>query len=75
MERLRKIGMLKAKNAADLEDSRFGLGMEKLDRDAFNPDKAYDKVAALGVKWIHIQSGWQKTEIILLFRHTRYRAK
>ena len=62
MERLRKIGMLKAKNAADLEDSRFGLGMEKLDRDAFNPDKAYDKVAALGVKWIRIQSGWQKTE-------------
>ena len=36
--------------------------MEKLDRDAFDPEKVYDKVAALGVKWIRIQSGWQKTE-------------
>ena len=26
------------------------------------PEKVYDKVAALGVKWIRIQSGWQKTE-------------
>ena len=40
----------------------MGLGMEKLDRDAFDPEKVYDKVAALGVKWIRIQSGWQKTE-------------
>ena len=40
----------------------MGLGMEKLDRDAFDPTKVYDKVAALGVKWIRLQSGWQKTE-------------
>ncbi len=36
--------------------------MEKLDRDAFAPEKVYDKVAALGVKWVRLQSGWQKTE-------------
>ncbi len=62
MERLIKIGKIQAKNAKDIQESRFGLGMEKLDRDAFDPNKAYDKVAALGVKWIRLQSGWQKTE-------------
>ena len=40
----------------------MGLGMEKLDRDAFDPERVYDKVAALGVKWIRLQSGWQKAE-------------
>ncbi len=62
MERLIKVGRVKAKNASEIKESRFGIGMEKLDRDAFEPNKVYDKVAALGVKWIRIQSGWQKTE-------------
>jgi len=62
MERLIKTGQIKPKNTKDIKDSRIGLGMEKLDRDAFDPSKVYDKVAALGVKWIRIQSGWQKTE-------------
>ena len=62
MERLIKIGKVQAKSAWEIQESRFGLGMEKLDRDEFDPNKAYDKVAALGVKWIRLQSGWQKTE-------------
>ena len=62
MERLKKIGKIEAINSKSIADSRMGLGMEKLDRDAFDPDKVYDKVAALGVKWIRLQSGWQKTE-------------
>ena len=62
MERLIKIGEIKPTNSKDIKDSCLGLGMEKLDRDAFDPQKVYDKVAALGVKWIRIQSGWQKTE-------------
>ena len=62
MERLIKIGKLQPINSKDITDSRMGLGMEKLDRDAFDPTKVYDKVAALGVKWIRLQSGWQKTE-------------
>ena len=40
----------------------MGLGMEKLDRDAFDPEKAYDKMSEIGIKWVRIQSGWQKTE-------------
>ncbi|MGN0179077.1 MAG: beta-galactosidase [Monoglobaceae bacterium] len=62
MERLIKADKILPKNSKDIIDSRFGLGMEKLDRDAFNPEQVYDKVAELGVKWIRLQSGWQKTE-------------
>ncbi|MBO4539159.1 MAG: beta-galactosidase [Clostridia bacterium] len=40
----------------------FGVGMEKLDRDAFDPKDVIDRVAELGVKWVRIQSGWAKTE-------------
>ncbi len=62
MERLINIGKIKIKNSSDVKFSRLGLGFEKLDRGAFDPEKAYDKVADLGVKWIRIQSGWQRTE-------------
>lgn len=62
MERLKKVGKIQPKHSKDIVESRMGLGMEKLDRDAFDPEKVYDKVARLGVKWIRIQSGWQKTE-------------
>lgn len=62
MEGFEKIGCIEPKCAADVAFSRLGLGFEKLDRGAFDPEKAYDKVAALGVKWIRIQSGWARTE-------------
>ena len=62
MERLVKIGQVKPVTSFDVKESRMGLGMEKLDRDSFEPEKVYDKVSALGVKWIRLQSGWQKTE-------------
>ena len=62
MERLMKIGKLTPKHSSEIKDSPMGVGMEKLDRDAFDPEKVYDKVASLGVKWIRIQSGWMKTE-------------
>ncbi len=62
MEKLIKVGKIEPKNAKDIKYSKIGLGFEKLDRDAFNPENAYDKVAACGVKFARIQSGWQKTE-------------
>ena len=58
----KKIGDVPAFQSKDISTSRIGLGFEKLDRAVFDPEKAYDKVAALGVKWIRIQSGWQRTE-------------
>ena len=62
MERLIKIGQVKRKSSYDVKESPIGIGFEKLDRDVFDPEKAYDKVAAIGVKWVRIQSGWARTE-------------
>ena len=62
MERMKKVGALQWKPSSAVANSPMGVGMEKLDRDAFDPSLVYDKVAALGVKWIRLQSGWQKTE-------------
>ncbi len=63
MERLIRVGNVPAKGASQITKSRIGIGFEKLDRNVFDPEKAYDKVAAIGVKWVRIQSGWQRTEI------------
>ncbi len=62
MYRLKEIGKIKTKKAAEISSSRLGIGFEKLDRDAFDPEKAYDKMSEIGVKWVRVQSGWQKTE-------------
>ena len=62
MERLTKVGQVKPKNSLEVKTSKIGLGFEKLDRDVFDPEKAYDKVFEIGVKWARIQSGWQRTE-------------
>ncbi len=64
MDNLIKIGDVKAVSSKEVKRSPIGLGFEKLDRAVFDPAKAYDKVAALGVKWIRIQSGWARTETV-----------
>ena len=40
----------------------LGLGFEKLDRDLFDPTRAYPFLPATGVSWLRLQSGWQRTE-------------
>jgi len=62
MSGLKRLGAVAPVHARDVRNSVWGLGFEKLDRNVFDPGKAYDKVAALGVKWIRIQSGWARTE-------------
>ena len=62
MERLIKTGKIITKNSKSISGSRIGLGFEKLDRNVFDPEKAYDKVYETGIKWARIQSGWQRTE-------------
>ena len=62
MERLKKIGKVAPVHASQVKKSVLGIGFEKLDRAVFDPEKAYDKVAELGVKWVRIQSGWARTE-------------
>lgn len=56
------VGNVPACSASSIQTSYFGLGFEKLDRAVFDPEKAYDKIAALGIKPIRLQSGWQRTE-------------
>ena len=62
MERLKKIGTLSLENIAKNRASRIGVGFEKLDRGVFEPEKAYDFVGKLGLRWARIQSGWARTE-------------
>ncbi len=62
MERLKKIGNIVPKASKDVAFSKLGIGFEKLDRNVFDPEKAYDKVGAIGIKWVRIQSGWARTE-------------
>lgn len=62
MERLIKIGQIKPKSSNEINFSKIGIGFEKLDRDVFDPEKAYDKIAEIGVKKARIQSGWAKCE-------------
>ncbi len=62
MRKLKKIGKIEPKTSQSIKKSKIGLGFEKLDRDVFDPTKAYDKVADLGVKWARLQSGWARTE-------------
>lgn len=62
MVKLEKIGTVRPKAACEISASPLGIGFEKLDRDVFDPEKAYEKLAKIGVKWVRIQSGWQRTE-------------
>lgn len=62
MERLIRVGTVAARSSVSVSESRIGIGMEKLDRDAYDPEKVYDKLAATGAKWVRLLSGWQKTE-------------
>lgn len=62
MEQLKKIGTIVPKSSKEVKNSKLGLGFEKLDRDAFDPNRVYDRVCELGVKKARLQSGWAKTE-------------
>ncbi|MGM9624531.1 MAG: beta-galactosidase [Eubacteriales bacterium] len=58
----KKIGTLRTRCASEWQESRLGIGFEKLDRAVFEPHRAYDKLEKVGVKWVRIQSGWARTE-------------
>ncbi len=62
MERLIEIGKVKPVALDAKKCDKFGIGLEKLDRDVFDPEKTYDKIAALGTKYVRLQSGWMRTE-------------
>jgi hypothetical protein len=57
-----RIGQITPRPSLQATSPRLGIGFEKLDRAVFDPEKAYDKIAPIGVKHVRIVSGWQRTE-------------
>ena len=62
MKRAVRIGHVRWKNAGESSAERIGIGLEKLDRDLYDPTKCYDDLEAVGARWVRIQSGWCRTE-------------
>ncbi|GEM_PF-397997 len=62
MERLIESGNISFRRTAEKTCPRIGIGLEKLDRNLYNPSKAYDRLAAIGVHFVRLQSGWMRTE-------------
>lgn len=56
------IGRVAPKHSRQVASSRIGIGLEKLDRNLYDPKPCYEPIGALGVKWVRIQSGWCRTE-------------
>ena len=55
-------GSISPIHSKDVAFSRLGIGLEKLDRNLYSPAPLFDPIAELGVKWVRLQSGWQRTE-------------
>jgi polysaccharide biosynthesis protein PslG len=58
----KKIGQLKHMTSDSIKSSGVSIGFECLDRFMFDPEKCYDKLAAIGVKWARCQTGWCRCE-------------
>ncbi len=61
---MKEIGTLKTKNAKDIQQSRVSMGFECYDRDLFDPELCYDRVAESGAKFARCQTGWARTETV-----------
>lgn len=59
---MKAIGKMRIKSANEMGDSRVGIGFECYDRDLFDPERCYDRVAESGAKWARCQTGWARTE-------------
>ncbi len=57
-----KIGKVKPQKSDRSSSCRLGIGLEKLDRNLYDPTPCYEPLSELGVKWVRIQSGWCRTE-------------
>ena len=56
------LGKLREIPAAKVKDSGVSIGFECLDRDLFDPEPCYDRIASIGVKNARVQTGWWKCE-------------
>ena len=56
------LGKLRRVRASEIQESGVSIGFECLDRDVFDPDFCYDRIAELGVRHARVQTGWWKCE-------------
>ncbi len=59
---MKVLGVVRARDANDIESSNWIIGCETLDRDYANYDAYKDFLVPLGIKRIRLQGGWAKTE-------------
>lgn len=58
------IGKVKPRSGLEIEASPLGVGFETLDRKMFLPERTFDALAKLGVKWARVQTGWCRCETV-----------
>lgn len=58
------IGKVKPRTGKEIDASSLGVGFETLDRKMFLPERTYDALAKLGVKWARVQTGWCRCETV-----------
>lgn len=53
---------LRTRSSKEIASSPISIGFETLDRKMFDPERTYEHLAKLGVKWARCQTGWARTE-------------
>jgi len=56
------LGRVRPRSGKQIAASPLGIGFETLDRKMFLPERTYEPLAALGVKWARVQTGWCRCE-------------
>jgi len=56
------LGKVKPRPGRQIAASPLGIGFETLDRRMFQPERTYEHLARLGVKWARVQTGWCRCE-------------
>ncbi len=56
------LGKVPPRSAKSIAASPLGIGFETLDRKMFLPERTYEPLARLGVKWARVQTGWCRCE-------------
>lgn len=59
---LPSLGRVKPRDSLAIAGSPLSIGFELLDRQLFDPERAYPRLAQLGVKWARTQTGWSRCE-------------
>jgi hypothetical protein len=56
------LGKVTPRAGSQIAVSPLGIGFETLDRKMFQPERTYEHLANLGVKWARVQTGWCRCE-------------